>query len=466
MFFKELIAKFNQISDNRIGIIVFSLCTILGFLSGLFYFNVLTYGDEFYYYETAKLLKSDFGLLLSTPRIGVTESLNAIIQGAIMLIPGNDFWNVYFIQIIVFSLTGFFIYKLGALFIGKYGALATIFFYMINNYHWAHIYNFKPGVWVNFFLILTLYFAFKEIKEPNRLKFSILIGIFSSLLLLTDLRYLPHLLLIYVFLLLGYTPFKIRVRNFLLSILVLILTLAPWIIRQSIVFDKFIFVSDINTITIKKVLNTKSYQRLEEYASLLEPLSDDKFEAQFWILRDSLKITPGELIYARGNINIKENENKSTEEKYANMIAAGTYTKNKIENIIDKKENQNYIRQFLNYAIYLWAPFKFNYSYEPLVLNNFLPPASKGNNINRIITLGILLPFLLIGGSTLIYKKSKFGTLLVSLFIIHTLIHALTWVEWRYLLPILPLVTMVAVYGIIILYNYFSEIKSAEDIIK
>jgi 4-amino-4-deoxy-L-arabinose transferase-like glycosyltransferase len=444
-------------SKKRIGIFVFLSTFLVGVLSSYFYYNELPIGDATYYFNAASLIKENITYLLISPRIGVVESFNAIIQGLLFFLPGSDFFNVYVLQIIIYSLTGLFIYKLAEKFIGRLGGLITFGFYLINYNNWLYIYNFKPGVWVNFILILTVYCSYLVFQKPDKLKNYLLTSVFSALLLLTDLRYLPHLMFIYFMFLFTHTAVLVKIKNIFFSAAVIILLISPWIIRQSLVFDKFVFISDLNTVTINGVFNTERYQSLSNNTDALVQLSEEDFNERFWELSDSLNLTPGEMIYARAEAKktIINNHNIQLKEKYAKLISDKVFTEEQIASIIQKEESHPGWIKRLKRAAYLWAPFKMKYSYDPLsTYKNFIPPASKTNNLNRFLTLGILLPFLLFGIFFLFKEKNIFGITLTGIFIIHTLIHILTYVQWRYMLPVLPLITLVSIFGAMKISKY------------
>ncbi len=452
---------FQEILHKKdISIFIFLLSALVGLCSGFFYYNETPVGDATFYYNTANLIKESISNLFNSQTIGVAESFNAIIQGLVFRFPGNDFITVYILQIIIYSLTGLYIFKLGEKFTGRIAALIILIFYLINHNHWVHIYNFKPGIWVNFFFILITYYSYLLFKYPEKRKNYILTGVFSALLLLTDLRYLPHLLFIYFMFLFAHASFLKKIKNIFLSVGIIIILIAPWIIRQSLVFDKFVFISDLNTVTINGVFNTERYKSLSNHTDALVQLSEEEFNERFWKLCDSLNLTPGELIYARAEAKktILNAQSMPLDVKYSELIDAKVYTEKQIDFIIQNEENRPVWIKLIKRAAYLWAPFKIRYSYDPLsTYKIFFPPASIISNLNRILTLGIMLPFLIVGLFFLIKGRNLFGITLAGIFIIHTLVHILTYIQWRYMLPVLPLITMVSVYGFVKLVNVIQE---------
>ncbi len=446
--------KLDHITSHFTGrkslICIFIICLLIGALSGFKYYNESPTGDAGYYYRAALLLEEHFANLFHSPKIGVIESFNVVFQGIVFKLPGNEFLNVYALQIIIFSITGVLIFSLTRKFIGILGATVTVLFYIINYRHWAHIYNFKPGVWVNLFIVLTLYYAFLVFKNPDNRKNYIWIGVFSAFLLLTDLRYLPHLMFMYFTFLFSQACFSQKHKNISISVGVLIVLITPWVIRQSIVFDRFVFISDYNTLTIHRAFDTPPYRSLTDYSDTLAGIEQDEYEERFWELSESLGLSPGQLIYAwaqtrSARINASD---IPISEKYKDIISANIFTEEEIASIIEHKENQSWLLKRINRASSLWSPFRFSYRYDPLHRNGtFLSPASTLNNFNRIATIGIFLPFMLVGLFYIIKRINMFGIVLMGFFVSHTVVHALTSVQWRYMLPILPFVTMVAFYG-------------------
>lgn len=464
--FKQLTEILNVNSEKRIYLIVIFISILIGILSAIFYYNETPSGDASYYFNAASLIKKNISNLLISRRIGVVESLNAIIQGLAFKLPGNDFVAVYILQILAYTVTALFIFKLATKIIGQAGAFITLGFYWINYHNWFQIYNFKPGVWVNLFLIFTFYYAFLIFQEPEKRKNYVLIGISAALLLLTDLRYLPHISIIFFMFIFARGIIFSRIKNIVLSVVIMIILISPWNIRQSMVFNKFVFISDLNMVTISSILNSKNYRSLTNHTYQLVNLDEDEFQNRFWGICDTLKLTPGELIYSRIEAKkISLNSQKVLiNEKYLNLLEQGIFTREQIEKIIYKEDNRSKCIKLLKRAVAFWAPFKLKYSYDPLSeYKVFVPPASTTNNINRFLTLGILLPFFVVGIIALFIEKNLFGITLTWVFIIHTFVHILTWIEWRYILPILPLITIVALYGIKKIWVVILSMKFVEN---
>ncbi len=424
--FKNILNYLNTLPENRIILFIFIASILIAIISGFKYYDRAPSGDATYYYNAAKIIKEKPIGWVSDKKIGVLESLNAIIQGYLILLPGDDFINVYIFQILLYAITSILIYLTSRHLLKPVPSLVVILFYLFNNKHWEGIYNFKPAVWVNLFLIFCIYESFQIVREPQK-KYFILLGISSGLLLLTDLRYIPHLFLIYFVLLFVKKGFCLNLKSIFMSILLAILIITPWVIRQSIVFNKFVLVSDIHQISIEHILNSSRIQELYEH-KFLSNLSEEEFNNKFWEICDSLDLSPGELIYAR-NLNI--NRGTSLELK------------------------SNLLLIYLKRALFFWEPFRFSYEFDPYWQEaKIYPPAGLLSNINRIVFFGSLLPFFIVGLILLWRRKIFYAAISTGILFSHTIVHMLTYLQWRYMLPVLPLITIIAIYGIVEIITY------------
>ncbi len=429
------------------------------FLTGLiivsipwFYFaNLPIEGDSTHYFNGAKLIRIDISNLFNDKRIGIVEPLNLVFQGLIMYLPGNRIANVYFFQLIIYALTGVFIFKLTLQLLSEKYAWVVLVFYLINHAHWKFAYNFKPGVWVNFLLSLVLYYSFQILKENKNKKYFILFSVFAALLMLTDFRYSPHLILIIFLVLFSEKKMIYALRKGSVIFFVMILILTPWTIRQYYVYNRLLLISDLNTMTIHMALNTEKFKSLSKYTFYLNKLPQKEFDVNFMKIADSLNLTPGELIYSK--VFATQSKNKDVKFYYNNpqhefLIKKGVLTRNQVNYLIKQGEGKSKLYLLLLKGLSIWQPFQFNYVYLPWRSDKMIsPPWSWKSNINRIITVGIFLPFLLIGIFYSFIKKHKFFIIIFIILLIHTFIHALSWATTRYLLTVLPYITILSLFG-------------------
>jgi 4-amino-4-deoxy-L-arabinose transferase-like glycosyltransferase len=463
---RELTRKWDKwfitLNERLIWVIILLAGLVIAIASGVIFYDEDTRGDENYYYQSAIIIKAEPLGWLDEKQIGISESLNSIVQGYSMLLPGNDYMNVYLIQIILYALTGLLVYRLSRFLMGREGSLVVLLFYWVNNKHWLHIYNFKPGVWSIFLLTLCVYIVFSVLSKPGRWQNYLWLGIISAVLLLADMRYLPHLLLMYFILLFTRLRFWTKLKYIVISAVVLIAILVPWTIRQYKVFDKFIIISDINMLTIDKAFSTPAWHKLSGYDWLAE-LSNEEFVAREVDLGDSLGLTPGELIYARHQARGKMLlvDPPRIEDKYADVLRRSGMSVEELEQKIAYHEQMPYVLQLLRRAGIFLEPVNLGYDYDPLSNEKHVyTPASRLNNLNRLLTCGLLLPFLIFG--LIVMCKRGFvlqAAVIAAIFLAHTAVHALTYVQWRYMLPIMPVITLGGVYGLARIYGLLRRQK-------
>jgi hypothetical protein len=443
----------GSIEKYKQGLLLISLFFI-GLLSGLYFSKFRIEGDAQYYYNSANLIKQDFLNLLNNRNIGITESLNAIFQGILFLLPGNDIWSVYIFQVCIFALTGLIIYKTGLFFLPEKWTLLVVLFFCLNNKIWHMIYSFKPDIWCIFFVSWCFYIVLITAKEPTKRRNWIISGISFGLLLLLDMRFIPYMILLFCFLLFCVKPFSAVLTKIWIIPLLAFLTITPWLIRQYFVFNKVILISELKTLMVSKAMNTPYYNHVIEKKYLIAGLSEhDAFN-----VGNKIGLSPSEVIFIREGLIIDSAQNKEWCYKhYEPYIKSGVLSILQIEKMIAREEAKPGWIKRLEYGLSIWVPLNLRYHYMPLtVFREIAPPYSLLNNINRIIFIGLLIPFYLIG-VLFAYRSREWGLLVITvILIVHTAIHAFTYVDQRYLLPVLPLFTVTALYG---MYHSLKELK-------
>jgi 4-amino-4-deoxy-L-arabinose transferase-like glycosyltransferase len=454
---KEISTKLLKVIEKYKQAILFVSLFLIGLLSGLYFSKFKIEGDSQYYYNTANLIKQDFLSLINNKNIGITESLNAIFQGILFLLPGNDIWSVYVFQVCLFALTGLIIYKTGLIFLPEKWSLSGVIFFGLNYKIWHMIYSFKPDIWCILFVSWCFYITIVTAKEPSKRRNWIITGVSFGLLLLLDMRYIPYMFLLFCFLLFSIK----RVSKVLSKIWIIpalaFLTIAPWLIRQYFVFNKVIIISELKTLMISKVLSTHYYNHVIEKKQLLVGLNEE----EAFKTGNEIGLSPSEVIFIRERLLIDSAQNKEwCYKRYEPYIKSGELSVSQIEKMIAREELKPGWIKRLEYGLSMWLPLNLRYHYMSLtVLKEITPPYSLLNNINRILFIGILIPFYLIGFIFACRSKEWTLLLIAAILIVHTAIQAYTYVDKRYLLPVLPLFTMTALYGI---YNTSKKLDNSK----
>lgn len=431
--------------------------------AGWFYFgnpSGTIAGDAGYYWNAINLINDNISNIIFSKKIGNAESLNVIILGVLSYLPLNIFTLIYIFQILLYAFTAVIIYKFSFEFIGKKGAVFVLIFYFINYRHINHIFILKPGVWVNFLLAITILIAYYAYKNPKELKYWIIFGVSSGFLILQDMRYIPHIGILMLAVTTQLKSYKENFNKIPTFIIAFIIVISPWIIRQSIVYNRFIFISDMGTISIHKAFNTDYYNKLGENYKYFENMPKEEFREKFDSLCDSLKLSPAELIYSSERGRYDKFRTQEVNEEHEKLISDGILSREEVEKLVIAGENKSKFIQYFEYGLSMWVPLNWDYRYEPMTVHKeILPPISKPNFLLNILTAGIFIPLLISAAFFGLRTKNYFLIALILIFIVHTFIHILTYALYRYLLPLLPFVTAAAYQGLVYVRNVFKKYK-------
>jgi hypothetical protein len=205
---------------------------------------------------------------------------------------------------------------------------------------------------------------------------------------------------------------------------------------------------------VSKALNTSYYNQVIEKKQLIAGLTeDDAFK-----VGSKIGLSPSEVIFIRERLLIDSAQNKEWRYKhYDQYIKSGVLSMSQIERMIDREELKPGWIKRVEYGLSMWLPLNLKYHYMPLtVFREIAPPYSLLNNINRIVFIGILLPFYLIGFLFACRSREWSLIFIAIILIVHTAVHSFTYVDQRYLLPVLSLFTLTSFYGI---YNSLKELR-------
>ncbi len=191
--------------------------------------------NNLYYFNSYSLLVFDD---LFVPNLWMPPIYGYFIYLHSLLVGFNDYLpiSVIITQILISSLTPIFFFKILSIFFNRnhsiIGAIIFIFFPLI-------IYSSCQISSVTIFLFLNILFFYLilNLKEKTNLKSIILIGIISSILILTRRDFV----LIYFFsLLYSFLFLKINFKSIFSILMITIIGISPYIYRNYIAFDKFI----------------------------------------------------------------------------------------------------------------------------------------------------------------------------------------------------------------------------------
>ncbi len=152
---------------------------------------------------------------------------------------GHSYAVVRIIQALIGALTCIITYFMGKeLTNKKIGVLSSLFlaFYPSAIYFSGSIYT--EGIFI-FLLALGIFYSIKVFKQPS-IKNQAILGIFIGLTILTRSVLLSFIPFIFLWSILIFKPKTIAIKNFLIISFFILLTIAPWTVRNYLVHHEFI----------------------------------------------------------------------------------------------------------------------------------------------------------------------------------------------------------------------------------
>jgi len=422
---------FNQVRKFKVLtllLIFFLIRIIVAYLFGSK--EILSIGDTYVYnnYALTILNKSDW--LVNPDFSGhYREPVYPIFLAIIYLIFGlENVYAVYFFQSILSTLTIYYIYKLSVYTVGrKYSILVLLWSGIYFFYIWYNTLLLKETL-VFFLLIFSFYslWIFLNNNKNNMLPWKFIIAF--SILIHTDARYLFYIPFISI-LFIVYTSFYTGIKKYIITLILILISMTPWIIRNYIAYDRFIL---INIRTVERLTSDKLDYRLK------------KFGVINWVWKHH----PVRLVYP--------------DEKERKLIKQGYNPNNKsLEELNIIKNNiypdSTYIARKIYWLKEMWRPARFKADYYPFPDARFQGRWSFRHNVLGILCYGILLPFMFFGVYYLIQQKNRVWIFLSFPIIIQTLLHILQFGRNRYRIPIDAFIIILSVYA---MYYSYEIIKN------
>jgi 4-amino-4-deoxy-L-arabinose transferase-like glycosyltransferase len=296
-------------------------------------------------------------------------------------------------------------------------AFGFIFYFPL----WAYNYYLMMEITTVFFFILTLY-LFTEYYYSFKLKYLYFSTLSFSLLSLINNRFIV-LLFIFILFLFIVSLFREKsiIKTFFIPVLIVLLTISPWFVRQYLVYDQFVFFTPLWNNVVAD--NVGLLKRID-----LTTNADARSEAKSFPLKfeeycKSLEIYNSEKVQTRG-------ATAFTVDKYNEIIKKH----NKSENI--------YIARLKKYFTLYYRNFQFT---SPTDFRLIVPSGKQF----KIVQLFILLPlfvFSIMGLAVGVYKRELLVILLGTLFFAHVLLHVYIHFIDRYRLTIIPVLVIITAY--------------------
>jgi len=269
---------------------------------------------------------------------------------------------------------------------------------------------------VFFLLPLIILLLLKNIREPQKKRYTIYAAISFTILIHTDERfifYLPFFALIFFFI--KPLNFKTLLKSWTLWFGIIIILSIPWGIRNYKVYDQIVLLSP-RTTAFTSYLWGKKITHLE-YNSYEDVLARNK-----------------------------QRYGQRFEEYYKQKagIAPSDYSKAEVK-----------IKAFINF----WQPAYFKPTF--ITYGYRFQKWSVAHNLASILFYGIFLPFYILGFILLVKKKKFVGIFLASIPVIHSLLHAymVSPLE-RYRSPVTFIIILTSIWAILEILSFTRRIKN------
>ncbi len=367
-------------------------------------------GDSFQYDQLALSVKNGDGFSFLGEASALRAPVYPLFLALIYKIFGHNYLVVMILQSFIELLTIIIVYKMIFENFGKRRAILSLI-----------LFCFHPGIIIytsriltetlfTLFLSLAFYYLMKAHKSLS-LKYSVFSGFIFGICVLT--KPTPIGLIGFLFLSIIFMNEKIkRAKVFIIFSLISILTIMPWSMRNYF---------KMNEITL---------------------ISNSSFGHMMFI----------------GSYKPWDLEPKGWDNPPLDSLLKGLHVANDakiVEKILVKESLNNIKSDFIGYC-FLCAKKLKNLWFRQTKLENI-------KNADLIIFILTGINFFIVGtfifGLFSISKMRYSHIILLNLFIYWSILHALTWGAYRYLVPILPFIFCYSSSGIMLLVNKYSKLK-------
>jgi len=354
----------------------------------------------------------------------------------------GNFFAVYFIQILISTLTLYFIYRLSSDIIGEKKSILVLIWsgFYVNYLRFTGLVLRETVIF--FLLILVFYYLWLILKYPLKKHILKSKNFWQFVLALTvllhiDARYLffiPFFLIPFIF----YLDFKTGLKQYSWTLLIIVMTLVPWTIRNYIAYDAFILINT-RTLDLRPSIDRKDTfeKRLENNVFDLGTITHVEISNKYPSDEERLLINKG------FNPKLRSDEEISVIKR--GILPDSTLLSRKLY----------WLKEF-------WRVTRFKADYFPFPDARFQGVWSLKHNISNILSYGLLLPFAVVGLIVMYREKNRALLYLTFPIVVQTLLHILQWSRDRYRMPIDAFIIMIAIYGMFWCYFKFININKME----
>lgn len=351
-----------------------------------------------------------------------------IVVAAIYLLCGiNNLVAVYIFHAFISTLTCFFIYKLSRHIFNDKVAFLSLAWSGIYLYYLEYVRMLMAETMI-FFLVILFFYYFHRYLTYNKgiSRYFWLILVIFAVLIHTDPRYLfyvPFLVILFV----VYRRFWQGVRYYFLFVVLTVLFMVPWTIRNYLAYNSFVLIN-VRTLDLRTPQDRdKSIERqlkvnVMNFGIISQTHKDDYPSEE-------------ERIFIKQNMNPNNRTPQEIDAIKKNVYPDSTFLQ----------------RKWFQFKEF-WRPFRFNYAYRPFPDCRFVYWSTR-HNLASILLYGLLLPFMVWGIMDLFLKRKKVVWFLLFPLCVQTLLHVMQWALTRYRNPIDSFIIILASYGMLQIYE-------------
>lgn len=335
---------------------------------------------------------------------------------------------VFWAQALVGTATVYFIFRLSSSVFGVRNSYLALFWGGLYYFYLWYEGTLLRETLIYFFIILAFYWLWLLLtrKRGERLiRSGPFWGFAVSLVLLihTDARYLIYVPCISA-LFVIYRGIRGGIRDYAVSLLVILGLMTPWAVRNYVAYDGFVLVNtrtlDLRGSDATMRLNLLSTKKMTEVRSDPHWLANLDYPTQ------------------EERAAVKRGENPRGRPEYeVRMIVDDVYPAT------------TFLGRKLFYARDMWVPFNFSYRYSPFPEAKIEEPWSARHNAASILFYGTILPFAAFGVLKLLWKRDRAVWFLVFPIFVQAALHFMTFGLERYRTHIDSFIIIIGCWGIV-----------------
>lgn len=427
-----LLKKLNNTNDKKIALNLLLITFVLRAIYGIIYYYINYPPESYLYYRVAELILEQGKIFYNT----INDYQNVVgpvlpwLNAFTMLIFGQNYLGLYIVSALGSSLVTFYTYKTARLFLNK---KISLFIGIWSTFYLFYYYVVpSPGkdIWMSFFTIFLIYniilMYFKgNFTIYNFIWFTITYTISFHL----DERFFMFFPILIIFILWYETKGfkKYRVKFTLIFIILTLVLMTPWTIRNYIKYNKIVLISTRTQLLTDKILG---------YPETKLPILDFMDPYGRYYIKDAQidSIISGKKNYTDGGHKISTKQIEAMK-------------RGKLPHFLSPWE-----RYWIN-AKKLLRPMQFVKG-EYTKTGYCYYEQSLRNRISQFLFYGLMFIFSFPGFYFIYLTNRRIFWLFLFIVLIWLLIHTffVPFTNWRYRLPLDAIFIIVGCYGIVELY--------------